>query len=154
MRDHARPLRGAVKAGKALLTRRLNQAADKLRAFYRAPPSQGALHEMSEVKRTIREAVSRVEDAYTKISTIDDPKNFEEYMKKLESEVARADPIIDDITDKIISKELELAQQLNAKPPQPTLSTEVTAAATPPSLPCGQPPTPQPAAQPGSRRRR
>ena len=32
----------SVRAGKALLTRRLNQAADKLRAFYGAPPSQGA----------------------------------------------------------------------------------------------------------------
>ena len=111
------PYAAAVKAGKALLTRRLNQAADKLRTFHSAPPSQGALHEMAEVKRTIREAVSRVEDAYTKISTVDDPKNFEEYMKKLEAEVARADPVIDDITDKIIRKEMELGQlQRQASP--------------------------------------
>ena len=111
------PYAAAVKAGKALLTRRINQAADKLRSFHSAPPSQGALQEMAEVKRTIREAVSRVEDAYTKISTVDDPKNFEEYMKKLEAEVARADPVIDDITDKIIRKEMELGQlQRQASP--------------------------------------
>ena len=105
------PYATAVKAGKSLLTRRIHQAEKKVQAYVNAPASYGANQEMANARELVREAAKRVEDAYTKISTVDQPEQFDEYMKRLDAEVDRADTMADAITELIIAREMELRQQ-------------------------------------------
>ena len=102
------PLVASIKAGKSLLTRRINQAEQKCHAFTNVAASNAAITEMGNLRQLVRDAAKRVEDAYMKISTADDPAQFEEYMKRLEAEVDRAEKTSDLITDHVIVMEQEL----------------------------------------------
>ena len=102
------PMAASIKAGKALLTRRINQAEQKCHAFTKHPASHAAITEMGNLRQLVRDACKHVEDAYMKIATVDEQPQFDEYMKRLEAEVDRADKTSDLITDHIIVQEQEL----------------------------------------------
>ena len=104
----------AIKAGKDLLTRKIHGAEQKLAQIGTIPPSQHYISVLEECQSQIREATRRLEENYTKISTLDDASMFEEYMKRLEAENVRADRCLDEVSDKIISVKSALRKEEQA----------------------------------------
>ena len=70
------PVATAIKAGKALLTRRINGAEQKLAQVDKVPPSRHFISVLEESQSQIREAARRLEESYTKISTLDEAVMF------------------------------------------------------------------------------
>ena len=70
------PLVASIKAGKSLLTRRINQAEQKCHAFTNVAASNAAITEMGNLRQLVRDACKRVEDAYMKIATVDEQPQF------------------------------------------------------------------------------
>ena len=56
------PMAASIKAGKALLTRRINQAEQKCHTFTNHPASHAAIAEMENLRQLVRDACKRVED--------------------------------------------------------------------------------------------